>query len=127
MNEIGSFNELFFEAANAGLLLQQFHQLPNGRWVACWRRGSGPGATHYPHAEHERPFDVLLKAFIVAFGAMTVKTNVRQLSSLACLPETERNCPQPWHWDDGVPYCDVCGVFRQSKTGATAETIDLFA
>ncbi len=73
MNKIGSFNELLFEACNAGLLLQQFHQTPNGRWLASWRRGSGPGATHYPHTEHERPFDALLKAFIVAFGASAIE------------------------------------------------------
>ena len=73
MNEIGSFNELLFEASNAGLLLQQFHQLPNGHWVASWRRGSGPSATHYPVQVHARPFDALLKAFIIAFGASVIE------------------------------------------------------
>jgi hypothetical protein len=73
MIEITSFNALFQEAARAGLLLQQFHQTPDGRWLASWRRGSGPGATHYPSATHERPFDAMLKAFIVAFGAMAIE------------------------------------------------------
>lgn len=63
MPDITSFNQLFVEAARAGLLLQTFHQNPEGYWIAVWRRGSGPGATHYPMAAHERPFDALLAAF----------------------------------------------------------------
>jgi hypothetical protein len=73
MTEIGSFNELFTEATRAGLLLQHLHQSPDGRWLAVWRRGSGPGATHYPAVTHERPFDAMLKAFIMAFGAMQIE------------------------------------------------------
>jgi hypothetical protein len=71
MIEINSFNELFGEATRAGLLLQQFHQTPDGRWLASWRRGSGPGATHYPTAAHERPFNAMLKAF--AFGVSAIE------------------------------------------------------
>lgn len=63
MIDITSFNMLFVEAPRAGLLLQTFHQNPDGRWVAVWRRGSGPSADHYPTATHERPFDALLAAF----------------------------------------------------------------
>lgn len=63
MPNITSFNQLFVEAARAGLLLQTFHQTPDARWAAVWRRGSGPGATHYPTATHERPFDALLASF----------------------------------------------------------------
>lgn len=73
MIEIGSFNELLIEATRAGLLLQNFHQSPDGRWLAVWRRGSGPGATHYPSATHERPFDAMLKAFIMAFAATQIE------------------------------------------------------
>lgn len=69
MTDITSFNQVFVEAARAGLLLQTFHQTPDGRFVASWRRESGPGATHYPTAEHERPFDALLAAFQAAVGA----------------------------------------------------------
>ncbi len=79
MTEIGSFNELFSEAARAELLLQQFHQTPDGRWLAIWRRGSGPAATRYPAATHERPFDALLKAFIMAFGAMQIEATADAL------------------------------------------------
>lgn len=31
-----------------------------------------------------------------------------------CSWDGERNCPAEWHWDDGVPYCDRCGLYRQS-------------
>lgn len=63
MTDIASFNELFVETARAGLLLQTFYQAPDKAWIAVWRRGSGPGGTHYPTATHERPFDALLAAF----------------------------------------------------------------
>lgn len=26
----------------------------------------------------------------------------------------ERTCQQPHHWDDGVPYCDTCGLYRHT-------------
>jgi hypothetical protein len=66
---ITSFNQLFEEAKRVGLLLQTLHQAPDGRFVAGWRRGSGPGATHYSTAEHERPFDAALMAFQEATNA----------------------------------------------------------
>lgn len=28
--------------------------------------------------------------------------------------DLERQCQEPYHWDDGVPYCDTCGLFRAS-------------
>ena len=27
----------------------------------------------------------------------------------------EASCTQPFNIDDGVPYCDVCGMYRSSK------------
>jgi hypothetical protein len=27
-------------------------------------------------------------------------------------PARERDCRAPWYWDDGVPYCEICGLFR---------------
>ena len=30
----------------------------------------------------------------------------------------EANCREPWHWDEGVPYCDTCGLFRDSVARA---------
>lgn len=30
-------------------------------------------------------------------------------------PEREAACAEPFHWDDGVPYCDTCGLYRNSK------------
>lgn len=29
--------------------------------------------------------------------------------------QREANCQEPYHFDDGVPYCDTCGLFRASK------------
>src|SRR5581483_4011630 len=26
----------------------------------------------------------------------------------------EARCQEPYHWDDGIPYCDTCGMFRWS-------------
>lgn len=33
--------------------------------------------------------------------------------------EAEKICQQPHHWDDGIPYCDVCGLYRQAVHHAT--------
>jgi hypothetical protein len=30
-------------------------------------------------------------------------------------PSKEQQCTEPFHWDDGVPYCDICGYYRASK------------
>lgn len=30
-------------------------------------------------------------------------------------PECEAACAEPFHWDDGVPYCNTCGLYRNSK------------
>lgn len=30
-------------------------------------------------------------------------------------PERERNCREPYTWDDGVPYCDTCGLYRSTR------------
>ena len=67
MDEIASFNQIFAESARAGLHLNSFCQLQNGSFRANF---SNPRlGMHYDCAEHERPFDALLKAFIIAFGA----------------------------------------------------------
>jgi hypothetical protein len=62
MTEITSFNEIFAEAKRAELLLNSFHQLPSGVFVANWRRGE----IFFNAARHERPFDALLAAFRTA-------------------------------------------------------------
>lgn len=33
-------------------------------------------------------------------------------SDIPIVEEREKGCHEPWHWDDGIPYCDVCGMFR---------------
>lgn len=33
-------------------------------------------------------------------------------SELPIVAERERQCTEPFHWDDGVPYCNTCGLFR---------------
>lgn len=37
-----------------------------------------------------------------------------QRTDIQCNGETERSCTQPWHMDDGVPYCDTCGMYRNT-------------
>ena len=34
--------------------------------------------------------------------------------AITCSWEAEKNCRSEYHWEDGVPYCDECGLFRQS-------------
>lgn len=29
-------------------------------------------------------------------------------------PGREAKCCEPYHWDDGVPYCDTCGLYRNT-------------
>lgn len=31
-----------------------------------------------------------------------------------CKPDRERSCAEPFTWNDGVPYCDKCGLYRSS-------------
>ncbi|MDR3533983.1 MAG: hypothetical protein P4L90_25885 [Rhodopila sp.] len=33
-------------------------------------------------------------------------------TDIQCTTETEKTCTQPWHMDDGVPYCTTCGLYR---------------
>lgn len=35
--------------------------------------------------------------------------------SQPCNAGAERGCLETFHWDDGVPYCDTCGLFRASR------------
>lgn len=35
-------------------------------------------------------------------------------SALPIVAAREAACREPYHWDDGVPYCDKCGLFRSS-------------
>lgn len=35
-------------------------------------------------------------------------------SDIPIVAEREASCREPWHWDDGVPYCDTCGLFRDT-------------
>lgn len=35
-------------------------------------------------------------------------------SAIPIVAEREKNCREPYHWEDGVPYCDTCGLFRAS-------------
>ena len=67
MIEINTFNELFAEAARAGLLLNNFCQLPNGVFRCNWRsQSSKRNDIFFDVAEHERPFDAVLAAFRIA-------------------------------------------------------------
>jgi hypothetical protein len=35
-----------------------------------------------------------------------------QCNEIPIVAERERFCQEPFHWDDGVPYCNTCGLFR---------------
>lgn len=60
-----SFNALFVEAAERGLQLNNFCQLPSGVWRCNWRiDGKTPWFGQF--AEHARPFDAMLNAYVLA-------------------------------------------------------------
>lgn len=46
-------------------------------------------------------------------AGIDAKNNCSSLKGLAAA-EAERLCDQPYTFDDGVPYCDTCGLFRAS-------------
>jgi hypothetical protein len=35
-------------------------------------------------------------------------------AALPIVAEREQRCREPYHWDDGVPYCDTCGMYRNT-------------
>ena len=44
-----------------------------------------------------------------------IQTNPEpRCAAVPIVAEREANCREPWHWDDGVPYCDTCGMFRDT-------------
>ncbi|HET8636737.1 MAG TPA: hypothetical protein VFL96_07800 [Acidobacteriaceae bacterium] len=44
----------------------------------------------------------------------TEKTTEPMCDEIPIEPEREKNCTEPYHWDDGVPYCDTCGLYRNT-------------
>ena len=51
-------------------------------------------------------------------------TPIPNCAAVPVVAEREANCREPWHWDDGVPYCDTCGLFRDTiaRQGRRAAT-----
>jgi hypothetical protein len=41
-------------------------------------------------------------------------TTIRSCAEIPIVAEREAQCREPWHWDDGVPYCDSCGLYRDT-------------
>jgi hypothetical protein len=35
-------------------------------------------------------------------------------AEIPIVAEREKQCREPYHWDDGVPYCDTCGLYRDT-------------
>lgn len=38
----------------------------------------------------------------------------RRCAALPIVPEREEQCGEPYQWEEGAPYCDTCGLFRDS-------------
>lgn len=68
MTEITSFNQLFWEASQNGLLLNSFLQLPNREFRANWRTADN---RFFDCAQRQKPFDCLLEAYLIATGKPT--------------------------------------------------------
>lgn len=69
MSEITSFNELFSEAARLRLHLNSFHQMPDGVFVANWRKKlSGAHAQFFPVVRSDKPFVAARDALLLAMG-----------------------------------------------------------
>lgn len=72
---------------------------------------------------HLEPLDynVFTTADALRAAALTIEEFGRRKSGEAarkarkCSAPDEASCAEPFNWDDNVPYCDTCGVFRQSK------------
>lgn len=60
-----SFISVFHEARERGLRLNNFFQLADGSFRANWRL-DGDKTWFGAFAEHERPFDALLNAYVLA-------------------------------------------------------------
>ena len=62
-----SFQDVLAEARDRGLMLNNLSQLSDGRFRCNWRMHYGTGATWFgQHADHERPFDAMLNAYVLA-------------------------------------------------------------
>ena len=44
-----------------------------------------------------------------------------EATDVQCNSEAEKRCTQPFHWDDGVPYCNTCGFFRATVAHEVSE------
>jgi hypothetical protein len=66
---MGSFAEIFAEAARRKLLLNSFHQIDASRWRANWRTAHGPKPQmFYECVESDKPFTAIRDALLVAAG-----------------------------------------------------------
>lgn len=69
MIELGSFNEIFSEAARRKLLLNSFSQIDVNRWRANWRTAHGlKPQVFYECVERDKPFTAIRDALLVAAG-----------------------------------------------------------
>ena len=103
--------------ADVGVLL-----LPCGRSAHLeigWMAGAGKRTIIWTQDGEEPELMALLASEICITGAEVLEALDRSAPSKACseipiVPEREAACQEPWHIDDGVPYCDTCGLFRDS-------------
>lgn len=67
MIELNTFNEVFSLAKAKGLVLNSFNQMSDSRFRVNWKWVSKAGTPRFPDpVEHERPFDALRDALLVA-------------------------------------------------------------
>ena len=62
MEEIGSFNALFFDAASKKIRMENFWQDAAGFFFCCWRRDD----TIYPTLQRRLPFNAAHDSYILA-------------------------------------------------------------
>jgi hypothetical protein len=67
MSEIASFNMLFVEAKNKGVLLVSFYQDIDKFFYCSWQRGKTVG----PELKRRLPFNAALDSFLAATAAET--------------------------------------------------------
>ena len=98
---------------------------PNGVAVLYEADGAGvdhqlPGGTGYLEALIQFAGEVVrLRALHEAIRETAVEVaqadpNEPHCGSIPVDWKREAECRQGYHWDDGVPYCDTCGLYRDS-------------
>lgn len=69
--------------------------------------------TYLPHVRPEAPVEGLMAAQRLIAEALEQSVSTPSLPG-KCVDGEPSTCAQPYNWDDGVPYCDTCGLYRDT-------------